>query len=117
MARLPFVTTKEQAHKKEAFVLSAVDNKETGRDKSLFVLEMAEHTSRATLKTMLSEFGLTVCQVWNAPNLPHIHLFAVELEGYISISDKKILAFQEKYPKNIQMIRYIGGYAVPEVVE
>ncbi len=117
VARLPFVTTCEQPHKKEAFVISAVDNRETGKDRSLFAIEMASHTSRAALKTMLSEVGLNVSQVWTAPNLSHIHLFAVELDGYISISDKKILAFQEKYPKNIQMIRYIGGYAVPEVIE
>jgi len=117
VARLPFVVGKDSTNKKEAFVLSGVNNKETGKDRSLFAIEMAGHTSRATLKTMLSEIGLNVSQVWNAPNLPHIHLFAVELEGYISVSDKKILAFQEKYSKNIHMIRYIGGYAVPEVLE
>lgn len=90
-----FCCDKEQAHKKEAFVLSAVDNKETGRDKSLFVLEMAEHTCPGDFKD-------NVIRVW--PNrlsgleraeFPHIHLFAVELEGYISFRIKKYLLFRK----------------------
>lgn len=117
VARLPFVKTSEQKHKKEALVLAAVPNDETGKDCSLFAIEMTTHTSRASLKKMFEDVGLTVRQIWAATHLSQIHLFAVELEGYISLSDKKILAFQEKYPKNIQMIRYIGGYAIPEIVE
>ncbi len=117
VARLPFVKTGAGAHQKQAFVLSSVENRATGSDRSLFAIETAGFTSRASLKKMLTDVGFNVRQVWNAPNLPHIHLFAVELDGFIDPSDKKMLAFQEKYPKNIQMIRYIGGYAIPEIVK
>lgn len=117
LAKLPFLKNADQLAGREAFVIGTVDHKETGNDRSLFAVEMATQTSIASLKSLMEDVGLTVHQVWPAYNLSRIYLFAVEVEGLVTMNDKRIAAFQEKQEKNLQVLRSIGGYAVQEVLE
>ena len=117
VGKLPFVKTRDEMREKEAFIVSAVDIHPTGNDRTFLAIEMSSYTSIDALKKMLEGCHLSVCHIWPVNNLVRVYLFAVEVEGFIRLDDKKILAFQEKYTKNIQMIRSIGGYAVQELLE
>ncbi len=117
VAKLPFVRTPDYLRSNEAFVVSTVMSEPTGRDKSLFAIEMTCQTSMASLKNLLSECGLRVEAVWPAYNLSRVYLFAVELDGYITSDDDRIVLFQAKNKQNIQMLRRIGGYAEPEIID
>ena len=113
VAKLPFLKQKNKLSK-EAYVISKVAIKPTGNDRTLFAIEMASQTSLASLKSFLQNSGLTVHQVWPAYNLSRIYLFAVEFDGVVEMSDKRLQAFIKTQEKNIQLIRPIGGYAVQE---
>ena len=63
---------------------------------------------------VLEEVGLTVHQVWPAYHLSRIYLFAVELDGYITPDDKRIVLFKKAQEKNVFLMRPIGGYAMQE---
>ncbi len=111
-AKLPFVKQGGGRAVAEAYVVSHVIPEPTGDDRSLFAVEMASQTSIGSLKNMFDEYGLAVNQVWPAYNLSRIYLFAVELDGFITELDKRVVRFLQKNPKTVQMIRRIGGYAV-----
>lgn len=115
VAKLPFLKQKGKLGK-EAYVISEVPVKPTGNDRTLFAIEMATQTSLASLKSFLETTGLKVHQVWPAYNLSRIYLFAVEFDGVVEMSDKRLQAFVKAQEKNIQLIRPIGGYAVQECV-
>jgi len=112
VAKLPFVKNAGMTAACEAFVVSTVAAEETGLDRSLFVVEMSSQTSIGSLKNMFRDYGLAVNQVWLAHNLSRIYLFAVEMEGFVSETDERIVQFRTKNPQSVQMIRRIGGYAV-----
>lgn len=114
VAKLPFCVTEELVRVKEAFVVGTAEFKETGKDRSLFAIEMASQTSIASLRSVFEEAGLAVNQIWPAYNLSRIYFFAVELEGFIQMDDDRIQAFQQTQEKNILVMRSIGGYAVQE---
>ncbi len=111
-AKLPFVKAGGARAESEAFVVSHVAAEPTGADKSLFAVEMASQTSIGSLKNMFNTYGLDVLQVWPAYNLSRIYLFAVEFDGFVPESDKRIQRFLQKNPQTVHMIRRIGGYAV-----
>lgn len=115
VAKLPFLK-QEGKLGKEAYVISEVNMKPTGNDRTLFAIEMATQTSLASLKSLLEATGLTVRQVWPAYNLSRIFLFAVEFDGVVDMSDKRLQAFVKAQEKNLQLVRPIGGYAVQECV-
>lgn len=117
VARLPFGKTKNYLHSNEAFVVGTVPSEPTGLDKSLFAVEMSCQTSMASLKKLLEDVGFTVDGVWPAYNLSRIYLFAIELNGYVTMDDDRMVLFQARHKNNIQMMRRIGGYAVQEELE
>lgn len=116
VAKLPFLKKKTSVGK-EAFVIGRAPFLPTGNDRTLFAVEMSSQTSIASLKSLLEEVGLTVHQVWPAYHLSRIYLFAIELDGYITPDDKRIIAFRERQEKNIFLIRPIGGYATQGFME
>ncbi len=116
VSKVPFLKKKNSVGK-EAFVIGRAPFLPTGFDRTLFAIEMSSQTSIASLKTLLEDTGLVVHQVWPAYHLSRIYLFAVELDGYITPDDKRILAFQKKQEKNIFLMRPIGGYATQGVME
>lgn len=116
VAKVPFVKHKTHLKSNEAFVVAKVASEATGRDKSLFAIEMRMQTSMASLKTMLEEVGLKVESVWPAYNLSRVYLFAVEVDGFIAADDDRLILFHAKNQQNIQLLRRIGGYAAQEVL-
>lgn len=117
VARLPFGKTKDYLHSNEAFVVSTVPAESTGNDKSLFAIEMSCQTSMTSLKKLLEDVGFTVDGVWPAYNLSRIYLFAIELHGYVTMEDDRMILFQARHKNDIQMMRRIGGYAIQEDLE
>lgn len=115
VARLPFVKSEDNPSQSEAFIVSTVEAEETGYDRSLFAIEMTDQISIGALKSLLEQSNLKVTQIWPAYDLSQIYLFAVELEGYLTVSDSSVIHFVKQNEKNIQMIRRIGGYAVQEI--
>lgn len=116
VARLPFSKPSEESVINEAFVISMVEPEKTGSDRTIFAVELMQQTSIGALKTLFEKSGFQVVQVCPAYDLPEIYLFAVEVDGYVTLVDRRIVDFQEQNEKNIQMIRRIGGYAVQEVM-
>lgn len=113
VAKLPFLK-KNTTSEKEAYVIGRAPFLPTGNDRTLFAIEMSSQTSIASLKSLLEEVGLTVHQVWPAYHLSRIYLFAVELDGYITPDDKRIVLFKKAQEKNVFLMRPIGGYAMQE---
>ena len=113
VAKLPFLK-KNITSEKEAYVIGRAPFLPTGNDRTLFAIEMSSQTSIASLKSLLEEVGLTVHQVWPAYHLSRIYLFAVELDGYITPDDKRIVLFKKAQEKNVFLMRPIGGYAMQE---
>ena len=111
VAKLPFLK-KNITSEKEAYVIGRAPFLPTGNDRTLFAIEMSSQTSIASLKSLLEEVGLTVHQVWPAYHLSRIYLFAVELDGYITPDDKRIVLFKKAQEKNVFLMRPIGGYAM-----
>ncbi len=111
-AKLPFVKPGGSGAVAQAYVVSHVAAEPTGDDRSLFAVEMATQTSIGSLRSMFDSYGLTVHQIWPAYNLSRIYLFAVELDGFVTEMDKRIVRFVQKNPQTVQMVRRIGGYAV-----
>lgn len=117
VAKLPFGIGEETFRAKEAFVISTVPFNPTGQDRTLFAIEMTSQASIASLRALFEEVGLEVHHVWPAYNLSRIYFFAIELEGYVSMEDARIKAFQKAQEKNILVLRSIGGYAMQEVLK
>lgn len=113
VAKLPFLK-KNVTSEKEAYVIGRAPFLPTGNDRTLFAIEMSSQTSIASLKSLLEETGLTVHQVWPAYHLSRIYLFAVELDGYVTPDDKRIVSFKKAQEKTVFLMRPIGGYAMQE---
>ncbi len=117
VAKLPFIKGVDDVVQNEGFVVSKSASCSTGNDRSLIAIEMSVTTSIGSLKSIFENVGFRVTQVWPAYHLSRIYLFAVELEGYITLEDDRMILLQSLYEKNIQMIRRIGGYATQQILK
>lgn len=116
IAKLPFAKPSDLLKSNEAFVVGTAFPEPTGNDCSLFAVEMSGPTSMTSLKALLEDSGLKVLSILPALNLSRVYLFAVELEGYITLDDDRMVLFHARNKTNIHLVRRIGGYAVQETL-
>jgi chorismate mutase / prephenate dehydratase len=116
VARLPFGSGETvRGAPIEAFVVAQSPLEETGRDRSLLVIEATEEMSRSALLADSREAKLTanVIQSWQPPSEAAVWLHLVDVEGFVPLGDKRLAQLSRRIGKGLQQIWHIGGYAVP----
>lgn len=99
----------------EALAVGRVAVEETGRDRSLLVLETSGEISRSALLTSLKAVGFEVAlvQVWHDPADAGTWLHLVELEGFVRPDDPRLARFAKRRAEVLRQIWPIGAYAIP----
>jgi len=116
VARLPFgAGDTVRGAPIEALVVAQSPLEETGRDRSLLVVEATEEMSRSALVADSREAKLaaTVIQSWQPPSEAAVWLHLVDVEGFVPLGDKRLAQLSRRMGKGLQQIWHIGGYAVP----
>ena len=116
VARLPFgAGDTVRGAPIEALVVAQSPLEETGRDRSLLVVEATEEMSRSALVADSREAKLaaSVIQSWQPPSEAAVWLHLVDVEGFVPLGDKRLAQLSRRMGKGLQQIWHIGGYAVP----
>ena len=116
VARLPFAAGETvRGAPLEALAVAQCALEETGRDRSLLVVEATEETSRSALTAGSREAGLvaSVVQSWQPPSESAVWLHLVDVEGFVAPGDERLAQLGQRIGRALQQIWPIGGYAVP----
>jgi chorismate mutase/prephenate dehydratase len=116
VARLPFGAGDTiRGGPLEALAVAQCPTEETGRDRSLLVVEATAEMSRSTLAAEGQAAGLEmgVIQSWRPPNEAATWLHLVEVDGFVAGDDPRRAQFAARIDKALRQIWPIGGYAVP----
>jgi chorismate mutase-like protein len=116
VARLPFgAGDTVRGAPVEALALAQSPLEETGRDRSLLVVETKEEISRSTLLADSREVELaaTAIQTWQPPGASGVWLHLIDVEGFVPLGDERLTRLGQLIGKGLQQIWHIGGYAVP----
>ena len=116
VARLPFAAGETvRGASLEALAVAQCALEETGRDRSLLVVEATEETSRSALTAGSREAGLvaSVVQSWQPPSESAVWLHLVDVEGFVALEDERLAQLGQRIGRALQQIWPIGGYAVP----
>jgi chorismate mutase/prephenate dehydratase len=117
IARLPFTgqsnTLGEQGL--EALVICPVPHEPAGRDRTFLVIELEQLVRLDLLQYSLSACDLPVIQGSSCydDQTPNCWLYLVEVDGFITDDDARLVRFKEKNPTPVKQIRQVGGYALP----
>jgi chorismate mutase-like protein len=116
IARLPFgAPGNTRGGAVEALVIGRAEQEETGRDRSLLVVEAVAEISRSGLRAALAAAALPPLLVHAArdPNGPGIWLHLAEVEGCVRPDDSRFGALVAQRSNEIRHIWPLGGYATP----
>jgi hypothetical protein len=108
IARLPFGATGNARGKAvEALAIGRVAQEETGRDRSLFVIEASAEISRSGLRD-----APTSLQLWRDRNEAARWLHMIEVEGCIRSTDERFSRLASRL-SGFSHVWSLGGYAAP----
>lgn len=117
VARLPFGDGGTQRGPAvEALAVGRVAAEETGRDRTLFVLETSAEISRSALSTSLKAASLevTLLHGWQDDLInPTTWLHLVEVEGFVQVDDPRLAKLAKRRSEIMRHVWPLGGYAVP----
>jgi chorismate mutase-like protein len=116
IARLPFGGAgNARGPAVEALVIGRIAQEETGRDRSLFVIEAAGEISRSALRSALETVDLppVYIHLWRDPNDAATWHHLVEVEGCVRADDRRLRQLAEVKGVEIRRMWPLGGYAVP----
>lgn len=115
IARLPFGAPGALLGAAEALAIGRVVQEETGRDRSLFVLETRTEVSRSGLRAALEASSLETVyvHVWWDPSEPETWLHLIEIDGFLAPEDERLTAVAGRLGESLRRIWPLGGYAVP----
>lgn len=114
MARLPFAGPGNIRDKNaEALVICPVPQEETGRDRTVLVLELSPEASRDGIDAAMERAGLqTTFQARYAEKSPPgVWQYLVEVQGFIKPRDTRLKALAEDLDEKLYRLVNIGGYA------
>jgi chorismate mutase/prephenate dehydratase len=99
----------------EAFALGLAPQEETGRDRTLFAIEVSAETSRSSLGGALKAASLDPAglYLWRNRGEPGRSLALLELEGFVPAADERLARFRHGRDGEPRKIWTLGGYAVP----
>jgi chorismate mutase/prephenate dehydratase len=108
--KLPFVEPGNVRDRgTSALVLARVPPEDSGDDRSLLLLEVAEQVRRPVVREMLAAAGLDGEIVCAADDGTAYYL--AEAAGFIGNGDEAVAALQKQ--KNVERVRIIGAYPAP----
>jgi hypothetical protein len=117
IARLPFGDGGTQRGPAvQALAVGRVAAEETGRDRTLFVLETSAEISRSALMTSLkaAQLDVTLLHGWQDDQInPTTWLHLVEVEGFVLVDDPRLLKLAKRRSEILRHMWPLGGYAVP----
>ncbi len=117
IARLPFGDGGTQRGPAvQALAVGRVAAEETGRDRTLFVLETSAEISRSALATSLkaAQLEVTLLHGWQDDQInPTTWLHLVEVEGFVHMDDPRLLKLAKRRSEILRHMWPLGGYAIP----
>lgn len=119
IARLPFAVTANNGGRGQvsAIAVARLAPEETGDDRSLFVVEIANDVSRAWLNGALSTVGLP--PLWQVAGPEQAgqgsRLYLVESAGFVAADDARLTALAKSLGGALNRVAVIGAYPSPIV--
>lgn len=120
ISRLPFVALASAAGNRaqvSAVAIACLTPEETGDDRSLLTLEIAEELSRARLTHALASVGLPALLQVAGPS----HggqtggLYLIETEGFVTFDDPRLAKLADTLGSALSRITVLGAYPAPIV--
>ncbi len=116
VARLPFAApVNSRAAEREALVISRLTPDRTDDDRTVLAMDLVAPASLARLTPALEAANLeaTFCARWANPQLGHSVLHLVEVAGFLTADDSRVLAVQEALGIDVNRTMVVGAYATP----
>lgn len=120
IARLPFAgPSNGLGGRLEALAVCPVDISPTGRDRSLFAVDMDRHLGLTQFAAALRTAGLAPLSsaMWREDQRPHAWLYLAEVDGFLVGDDRRLTVLREHLGKAVNRIVPLGGYARPLTAE
>jgi chorismate mutase/prephenate dehydratase len=112
IARLPFgARGNARGDGDEALVIGLGSPRESGFDCTLLAAEFAEEITRARILKLLTAVGLVCASYLSSERDFAVNL--IEIEGFVPISDARLVTFRAKLGPALRRLLPLGGYATP----
>jgi len=111
VARLPFGARGNARADADALAIGCGGHQESGLDCTLLGMECSAAISRARITELLSIVGLVCTFFACCDRGKAVHL--IEVEGFVTISDRRFDAFRLELGAALERLLPLGGYAVP----
>jgi chorismate mutase / prephenate dehydratase len=112
IARLPFgARGNARGDDAKALAIGHGTLEESGLDRSLLAIECAAEIVRARILKILSALGLVCTFFASCDDSGTVGL--IEIEGFVPISDPRLVAFRAELGAELRRLLPLGGYAVP----
>jgi len=113
VARLPFgARGNARGDGSDALVIGHGAQQETGADRTLFATESAADISRARFLGLLSSVGVA-CTFFASWEHAKGNLNLIEIDGFVPISDPRVIGFRAQLGAALHRLLPFGGYALP----
>jgi chorismate mutase / prephenate dehydratase len=113
IARLPFgARGNSRGDGSDALVVGDCAQEETGADRTLFAIESTADAGRARSLGLLSSAGLE-CTFYASSQHAESTLDLIEIDGFVPISDPRIIRFGTQLGTALHRLLPLGGYALP----
>lgn len=114
IARLPFIGGAAGADL-EALVICAIDQEETGRDRSFLAIEAETDIGFKAIEQALSQAGASAVshQVWHDPERPAAWTYLIELFGFVNPKGRRLTRLKDGLGRRATRLVHLGGYATP----
>ena len=114
IARLPFIGGAAGADL-EALVICAIDQEQTGRDRSYLAVEADADIGFKAVEQALSQAGVSAVshQVWHGPDRPAVWTYLVEVFGFVDTKGRQLDRLKDSLGRPAKRLVHLGGYATP----
>jgi chorismate mutase / prephenate dehydratase len=114
IARLPFISGAAGTDL-EALVICAIDQEQTGRDRSYLAVESDADIGFKAVEQSLSRAGVSAVshQVWHAAEQPGVWTYLVEVFGFVDTKGRQLKRLKDGLGQPVSRLVHLGGYATP----
>jgi len=114
IARLPFIGGAAGAGL-EALVICAIDQEQTGRDRSYLAVEADADIGVKAVEQALSVAGVSAVshQVWHGSGRPAVWTYLVEVFGFVDSKSRQLKRLKDGLGRPAKRLVHLGGYATP----
>src|SRR5262249_48574452 len=111
VARLPFGARGNARGKGDALAIGRGHCQQSGLDRTLLAAQCSSARTSARFLEFLSTAGLVGTSFAHCDHNKAVHL--VEVEGFVPISDGRLVAVRSELGASLERLVPLGGYAVP----